>query len=205
MPKKKYLKRKLNKQTTYRAIVIGASSGGLHALKRLLPALPADYPCALLVVQHISPHSDNYMTTMLNMASSIKVKEADEKEAVVPGTVYVAPPDYHMMVEADKTISLSVDNKVNYSRPSIDVLFETAADTYGEQLIGIVLTGANADGAAGLRAVKDAGGYTIVQEPEDAESPVMPVAAIRLAKPHSILSLDEIIKVLLKPGFVLPL
>jgi len=132
------------------------------------------------------------------------VKEADEKEAIVPGTVYIAPPDYHMMVETDETISFSADEKVNYSRPSIDVLFEAAADTYGRQLVGIVLTGANNDGAAGLLAIKNAGGFTIVQEPEDAESPAMPIAAIQLAKPHSILSLDEIIKLLIKPGFIRP-
>ncbi len=194
----------MGNQNTYRAIVIGASAGGLQALKKLLPALPADYPCAVLVVQHISPLSDNYMTTMLNAASAIKVKEADEKEKIVLSTVYIAPPDYHMLVETNERISFSADDKVNYSRPSIDVLFETAADTYGKQLIGIVLTGANADGAAGLLAVKNAGGYTIVQDPDDAENPAMPLAAIQLVKPHSILSLDEIIKVLLKPGFVMP-
>lgn len=202
--KKNYLKRKLNKTATYRAIVIGTSSGGLYALKQLLPALPKDFPCPLIIVQHMSPHSDNYMSKMLNEISQIKVKEADEKEAILPGVAYIAPPDYHLMVEPDETLSLSVDNKVNYSRPSIDVLFETAAETYHRQLIGIVLTGANADGAAGLLSIKKAGGYTIVQEPEDADSPAMPTAAIQMSKPNSILTLKEIIKALLRPGFVMP-
>lgn len=194
----------MNKEAKYRAIVIGASAGGLRALKALLPALPHDFPCPILIVQHISPKSDNYMSRMLNEASAIHVKEADEKEKLRAGTAYIAPPDYHLLVEADQTLSLSADDKVNYSRPSIDVLFESAADAFGSQLIGIVLTGANADGAEGLLAVKRAGGYTLVQDPEDAESKAMPLAAIHLVNPHSILRLDEIIRLLLKPGFILP-
>jgi len=194
----------LNSHPKYRAVVIGASAGGLMALKKLLPALPVDFPCPVLIVQHISPMSDNYMSRMLDAASNIRVKEADEKEKLAAGVVYIAPPDYHLLVEADETLSLSADDKVNYSRPSIDVLFETAADTFGSQLVGIVLTGANADGAEGLLAIKKAGGYTLVQDPDDAESPAMPLAAIQLVKPHSILSLREVIRLLLKPGFILP-
>ncbi len=194
----------MNKHPKYRAIVIGASAGGLSALKTLLPALPKDYPCPVLIVQHISPQSDSYMSTMLNEASQIRVKEADEKEKVLPGTAYIAPPDYHLLVEYDHTLSLSADEKVNYSRPSIDVLFDSAADTFGSSLIGIILTGANSDGAEGLLAVKNRGGYTIVQDPEDAESKTMPLEAIKLVKPHSILTLNEIVRLLLKPGFVLP-
>lgn len=194
----------MKRHPKYRAIVIGASAGGLRALKTLLPRLPKDFPCPLLIVQHISPQSDSYMSTMLNEASQIQVKEADEKEKVMPGTAYIAPPDYHLLVEYDHTLSLSADEKVNYSRPSIDVLFDSAADTFGPSLIGIILTGANSDGAEGLRAVKKRGGYTIVQDPEDAESKTMPLEAIKLVKPHSILTLTEIIHLLLKPGFVLP-
>ncbi len=194
----------MNNHPKYRAVVIGASAGGLMALKELLPALPEDFPCPVLIVQHISPMSDNYMSKMLDAASRIRVKEADEKEKLAAGVAYIAPPDYHLLVEADETLSLSADEKVNYSRPSIDVLFETAADAFGSQLLGIVLTGANTDGAEGLLAIKKAGGYTLVQDPDDAESPAMPLAAIQLAKPHSILSLREIIHLLLKPGFILP-
>ena len=183
------------------AVVIGASAGGLYALKKLLPALPATFPCPILVVQHISPKSDNYLTKMLNELSELSVKEADEKEPILPGTVYITPPDYHMLVESDFTLSFSMEEKVNYSRPSIDVLFETAADVYGPHLLGIILTGANADGAFGLLAVKKRGGYTIVQHPDDAESPSMPRAAINTAKPHKILALNEIIDFLLHTKF----
>lgn len=186
----------MTKTRKIKAVVIGASAGGLFALKRLLPALPATFPCPVLVVQHMSPHSDNYMTRMLNDLSRLTIKEADEKEAIMPGTVYIAPPDYHLLVESDYSLSLSVEEKVNYSRPSIDVLFETAADVYGSCLMGIILTGANADGANGLLAVKKKEGLTIVQHPDDAESPAMPKAAIERAKPHKILTLDEIIALL---------
>ncbi|HFB61383.1 MAG TPA: chemotaxis protein CheB, partial [Bacteroidetes bacterium] len=166
-----------------------------------LPALPATFPCPLLIVQHTSPHSDNYMVRMLNELSAITVKEADEKEPIVPGTAYVAPPDYHLLVEEDFTLSLSVEEKVNYSRPSIDVLFETAADAYGPQLLGIVLTGANADGARGLAYIKKKGGFALVQQPEDAESPAMPRAAIEKAAPDKVLTLQEIISFLSEGSF----
>lgn len=188
----------MNETRKIKAVVVGASAGGLYALKKLLPALPATFPCPVLVVQHMSPHSDNYMTRMLNDLSRLTVKEADEKEIITPGKVYVAPPDYHLLVEADYSLSLSVEEKVNYSRPSIDVLFETAADVYGSHLMGIILTGANVDGANGLLAVKEKGGFTIVQHPDDAESPAMPKAAIERAKPHKILTLDKIIALLLQ-------
>lgn len=194
----------MNSYPTYRAVVIGASSGGLHALKKLLPALPVDFPCPILIVQHISPTSDNYLTVILDKLSHIHVKEADEKEIVLPGTAYIAPPDYHLLVEADTTLSLSVEDKVNFARPSIDVLFQTAADAYKEHLIGILLTGANADGSEGLRSIKENGGFTIVQDPAEAESPFMPQAAIEHSAPNLILTIDGIIGQLLKPGFIFP-
>ena len=194
----------MSNSLSYQAIVIGASSGGLHALKRLLPALPAEFPCPVLIVQHISPVSENYLTVILDKVSKIRVKEADEKEVIRPGTAYIAPPDYHMLVEAGKTLSFSVEDKVNYSRPSIDVLFQTAADAYKEHLIGILLTGANADGSEGMTYIKKRGGFTIVQDPAEAESPFMPKSAIQHNPPDLILTLDGIIEQLLKPGFVLP-
>lgn len=189
---------------TYGAVAIGASTGGLYALKRLLPALPDDFPCPILIVQHISPTSDNYLTVILDKISRIHVKEADEKEIILPGTAYIAPPDYHLLVEADKTLSLSVEDKVNYARPSIDVLFQTAADAYKENLVGILLTGANADGSEGIHYIKKRGGFTIVQDPQEAESPVMPNAAIQRCDPDLILPLEGIIEQLIKPGFILP-
>ncbi len=180
----------MNEPHNIKAVVIGTSAGGLYALKKLLPALPSGYPCPLMIVQHMSPYSDNYMVRMLNEKSAITVKEADEKEPVVAGTAYIAPPDYHLLVESDLTLSLSMEEKVNYSRPSIDVLFETAADAYGPHLMGVVLTGANADGSEGLAYIHKKGGFTVVQQPGDAESPAMPEAAIARARPHKVLPLS---------------
>jgi len=120
------------------------------------------------------------------------VKEADEKEKILPSTVYIAPPNYHMLMEEDFTISLSTEQKRNYARPSVDVLFETAALAFGDQVIGVVLTGANNDGAKGLLAIKDAGGLTMVQNPDESEAYLMPRSAIEVAAPHFVLSLDEI-------------
>ncbi len=193
----------MTKSHEIKAIVVGASAGGLYALKKLLPALPASFPCPVLVVQHMSPQSDNYMTHMLNDISPLTIKEADEKEPVLAGTIYIAPPDYHLLVENDFTLSLSMEEKINYSRPSIDVLFETAADTYRSHLMGIILTGANADGANGLLAIKNKGGVTIVQHPDDAESPAMPLAAIERADPDKVLTLEEIITFLSKGNICL--
>ena len=178
----------------YKAVAIGSSAGGLNALKKLLPALPANFAAALFIVQHISASSDNYMAKFLNRMSKIRVKEADEKEKIIPGTAYIAPPNYHLLIEEDYTLSLSVEEKVNYSRPSIDVTFETAAYAYGKELMGIVLTGANSDGAKGLLTIKKQGGYTVAQKPSDAESSIMPLAAIKLVRPHQVLTLEEIIK-----------
>lgn len=194
----------MSNSSKYQAVVMGASSGGLHALKKLLPAIPADFPCPILIVQHISPASENYLTVILDKISQIPVKEADEKEVLLPGIAYVAPPDYHMLVEADKTLSFSVEDKVSYSRPSIDVLFQTAADAYQEHLVGILLTGANADGSDGMAYIKNKGGFTIVQDPAEAESPFMPKAAIQHHTPDLILSLEGIRAQLLKIGFILP-
>lgn len=177
---------------SYRAVVIGVSAGGMSALGEILPKLPADFPVPVIIVQHISPQSDNYMIRHFNSLSKISVKEADEKEAILPGHAYFAPPNYHLLVEEDHTFSLSVENKVNYSRPSIDVLFESAIDAFCTSLIGIILTGANNDGSKGLKKIKDCGGLTIVQDPKTAEVSAMPEAAIKLFKPDHILKLKDI-------------
>ena len=130
----------------------------------------------------------------------IQILEAEDKEDVAPGTAYFAPPDYHLLVETDGRLSLSFDAPVNYSRPSIDVLFETAADAYGAQLLGIVLSGANSDGARGLSAIADAGGATVVQSPDEAYAAAMPLAAIAACPGASIMSLREIAEFLRKVG-----
>jgi two-component system chemotaxis response regulator CheB len=150
----------------------------MRALSTLLPTLPKDFPLPILVVQHRLASSDDYLTKTLNHLCAVRVKEAEEKELLQAGCVYIAPPDYHMLVERDQTLSLSVDEKENYSRPSIDVLFESAAYVWTSALIGVVLTGANSDGAKGLALIKAKGGVTIVQNPATAEHDFMPRAAL---------------------------
>ncbi len=174
------------------AIVVGASAGALEALSAILPTLPADYPRAVFVVVHVPPATPSLLPELLRAKCRLRVCEAEDKEPAMPGTIYVAPPDYHLQVEADKCISLSNDLPVMYSRPSIDVLFETAADAYGENLIGVVLTGANDDGAAGLRAVLAAGGTGFVQRPQDAYAQGMPQAAMKACPAAQVLPLADI-------------
>jgi len=182
----------------YRAIVIGASAGGLYAIRDLLVPLPSDFRIPIIIVQHLSPTSENYMVEFLNKTTSLNIKEVDEKEPIKPNMVYIAPPNYHVLIEEDETFSLSADEKVNYSRPSIDVLFYSAADIYKNNLIGVVLTGANDDGARGLFAIRKNGGLGIVQTPATAEAPQMPTAAILEANPEYTLEINEIAKLLIE-------
>lgn len=178
------------------AVVIGVSAGGLKALSRLLSYLPSDYSLPIIIVQHILESSDSYLAEYLNTRVAIHVKEAIDKETIRPHHVYLAPPGYHLLIEDDSSLSLSIDPKVNYSRPSIDVLFDSAAFAFQEGCVGVVLTGANRDGSTGLRTIKESGGVTIVQDPETAEFPVMPQAAIDTVKVDYIMSLEDIGKFL---------
>lgn len=180
----------------YSAIVIGVSAGGLAALDRILPQLNKDFSIPILVVQHISPDSENYLPQHFSVRCTQIVKEAEDKEPISTGTIYFAAPNYHLMVECDRSIALSIDPKVNFSRPSVDVLFETAADAYCEELVGLVLTGGNFDGARGLAKIKELGGLTIVQSPETAEADAMPLAAIEAVSPDHVLPLNEIAELL---------
>ena len=174
------------------AIVIGASAGALEALSIILPPLPADYPLPLVVVVHVPPDKRSILAEIFQAKCRIKVHEAEDKEPITDGTAYFAPPDYHLLVETNKCLSLSNDEPVLYSRPSLDVLFESAADAYGPSLIAIVLTGANKDGAKGLKAVVEAGGTAIVQSPEGAYASAMPEAAIAQCPGARVMSLEEI-------------
>jgi two-component system chemotaxis response regulator CheB len=174
------------------AVVIGASAGALEALSVILPSLPADYSLPILVVVHVPPDKKSIIAELFQAKCRLEVREAEDKEPIADSTVYFAPPDYHLLVEADKSLSLSDDEPVLYSRPSVDVLFESAADAYGAGLIGIVLTGANQDGARGLKAVAEAGGTAIVQNPEQAYAAAMPEAAIAECPSARVLSLKEI-------------
>ena len=181
-----------NARSTCKAVVIGASAGGWDALKIILGALPEDFPLAIMVVMHRHPHSDDYLEKSLDNDCAVRVKQADEKESIVSGTVYFAPPNYHLLIEDIHTLTLSVARAVNYARPSIDVLFESAAYVYGDTLAGLILTGANNDGAGGLKKIKAMGGLTLVQDPETAEATAMPSAAIKAADPDFVLPLGDI-------------
>jgi len=173
----------------YELVVMGASWGGLGALERVLGGLPRGFRTPIAVAQHRSPDgSSEGLARLLGAHASMPVVDAEDKQPIEAGTVYLAPPDYHLYVEPDG-FALSVDDAVLYSRPSIDVLFESAADAYRDRLIAVVLTGANEDGARGIAAVKRLGGYAIVQNPVEAEKPEMPRAALRAIDPDQVLSL----------------
>jgi two-component system chemotaxis response regulator CheB len=176
----------------YAAVVIGVSSGGVDALKVLLPALPASFPLPVAIVHHRDPHSDGFLAAFLNTMSRIAVSEAEDKEPFCAGHAYLAPPGYHLLIESDQSLSLSVDQRVNYCCPSIDVLFESAADVFAESLIGIVLTGANADGAQGLKAIKARGGLAVVQDPQTASATAMPRAALEATAVDHVVDLERI-------------
>lgn len=181
------------------AIAIGASAGAIQALSRILPALPAHYPIPVLVVVHVPPDRSD-IAPLFRAKCRVAVKEAEDKEPILGGSVYFGPSDYHMLVEADRTVSLSADEPVLYSRPSIDVLFESAADTYGAGLLGVILTGANEDGAEGLRAIAAAGGCALVEDPAAAFAPAMPSAALARCSVAQAMSLDAIAAYLVRLG-----
>jgi two-component system chemotaxis response regulator CheB len=174
----------------YRLIVVGVSAGGLFALRSLVSALPPGFDIPIAVVQHRSKDSEA-LCDLLQECTHLRVGEANDKEPVEPGSVYVAPPDYHLLVEPGY-FSLSTDEPVRYSRPSIDVMFAAAADAYGADVIGIVLTGANADGSRGLQKIVQRGGYAIVQDPATAEVKVMPQSAIKAVPGACVLPLERI-------------
>lgn len=174
------------------AIAIGASAGAVEALTRLLPALKPGFRVPIIVVVHLPADRRSAMADLFRAKCALEVREAEDKEAIVDGTIYFAPPDYHLLMEANKTFSLSCDPPVLYSRPSIDVMFESAAEAFGAGLVGIVLTGANGDGAIGLKAIIDAGGRGIVQTPSSAFSPAMPEAALRMSPSARSMSLEQI-------------
>ena len=182
------------------AVVIGASAGGFEALLAILKGLPATYPMPLVAVLHLPEHHESRLAELFGYRLSLQVREARDKEPLAPGILYFAPPGYHLSIETDRSFSLSCEERVSYARPSIDVLFASAVDAYGKSLAGILLTGANYDGAAGLAGMQVAGALTIVQDPASAEVATMPEAALRKMKPDLILPLAEIHSVLRKLG-----
>jgi two-component system chemotaxis response regulator CheB len=176
-------------------VVIGASAGALDVLSLIVPALPPEIPAAVAVVVHVPPDRSNALPEVLGDRAAVPVCEAEDKMPAENGRIYFAPPDYHLLVERDGTFALSADPPVLFSRPSIDVLFESAAAAFGPRLLGILLSGASADGARGLAAIRDAGGLTWVQAPETAAVPTMPEAALQLA-PHPVLAPGEMVEIL---------
>lgn len=174
------------------AVVIGASAGGINALPVLLNALPADFSRPLIIVIHLSRDQESRLAMSLNRKCPLPVKEADNLETLRPGVVYLAPRNYHLLVDDDLHFSLDIDNPVSFSRPSVDVLFESAAYVFQEHLVGVILTGANADGANGMRTIKKMGGVTIVQDPREARFSAMPLAAMHATTIDYVLPLDEI-------------
>ncbi|MDB5800522.1 MAG: chemotaxis protein CheB [Rhodocyclales bacterium] len=173
------------------AIVIGTSAGGVEALSVLLPALPATLRAAVFIVMHLPRERPSLLAEIFRAKCACPVSEAQDKEPVLPGSVYFAPPDYHLLIDKGPHLALSTDELVNYSRPAIDVLFESAADIYRERLLGIILTGANQDGAAGLKAVHRLGGTALVQRPDSAQASLMPQSAIAQCPTAHVLSLEQ--------------
>lgn len=184
------------------AVVIGASAGGIEALKKILPALPESFPIPIIIVLHIPAEEPSLLAEVFKHKLKLQVKEANDKESIQAGTVYFAQSGHHLFIEENKTFSLNKEKPVHFSRPSIDVLFKSAADSYGESLVGILLTGANEDGAQGLKKIKETGGIAIVQDPISAERPVMPTAGMAFSSPECVLSLDKIADFLLKLNHV---
>ena len=182
---------------TVEAVVIGASAGGVGALLQLLPGLPADYGRAVVALLHLPEFRQSHLAEVFQQRMAMPVREAADKEAVSSGTLYFAGSGYHLSVESDRSFSLSCEAPLHFARPAIDYLMESAADVYGPALLGILLTGANHDGAAGMAAIARAGGLTVVQDPEQAEVPTMPREAIRLHQPDLVLPLDAIQTLLL--------
>jgi two-component system chemotaxis response regulator CheB len=174
------------------AVVVGTSAGGVEALSVLLPQLPAAFTRPVFVVIHLPRERPSLLADIFGHKCALTVREAQDKEPVEGGTIYFAPPDYHLLVDEGPALVLSADELVNFSRPSVDVLFESAAECYGNRLVGIVLTGASHDGAAGLAAVRRAGGVTVVQQPDEAQSPVMVQAALAQGPVDFVLPLAQI-------------
>lgn len=176
----------------YKAVIIGASAGALEALSLILPALERDFDMPVFVIVHVPPGRRSILAEIFAAKCRLQAIEPEDKQPIKSGVIYFAPPNYHMLIEDKSTIALSSDDEVLFSRPSIDVSFESAADVWGDELIGVILTGANHDGAQGLSAVAEAGGMTIVQDPNSAYAAAMPEAAIK-ACPHAlVVPLDQI-------------
>ncbi|WP_414551119.1 chemotaxis protein CheB [Anabaena sp. CCY 0017] len=178
-------------------VAIASSAGGLTALNTILSALPKDFPAAIALVQHLAPQHPSLMSQILARHTALEVKEAEEGDRLTPGRIYIAPPDYHLLVNSDGTLFLSQSKQINYLRPSADVLFKSVADSYKNRAMAIVLTGTGRDGATGVEAIHEMGGTVIAQDQKSSEFFGMPNATINTGNVNYILPLDEISKTLL--------
>lgn len=174
------------------AVVIGASAGGVDALVELLPALPASFSPATVCILHVPADRESRLAELFAARLALPVREAQDKQPVEPGTVYFAGAGYHLSIEEDRVFSLSCEPPVHFARPAIDVLMESAADAYGAALAGILLTGANQDGAEGMQRIRARGGLTVVQDPKEAQAATMPLEALRRCDAHLVLPLAAI-------------
>lgn len=182
----------------YDVVGIGASWGGVDALCKLVAALPKDWFVPIVIVQHLHPSSGAALERILGKLTSLAVHDVEDKDIMEVGHIYIAPANYHLLIEQDKSFSLSIDAPVNYSRPSIDVTFNCLAKVFQRRCIGLVMTGANNDGAEGIKTIKAEGGYVMVQSPESAEAPIMPEAAIATGVVDAILPPEALVPHLLQ-------
>ncbi|MGZ8290673.1 MAG: chemotaxis protein CheB [Telluria sp.] len=179
------------------AVIIAGSAGGVDALLRLLPLLPAGYPLPVVAMLHLPDNRESRLAELFGARMNLPAREAADKEEMAPGTVYFAGPGYHLSIEKDFRFSLSCEPPVHFARPAIDVLMESAAEAYGPRLAAVLLTGANHDGADGMKLIKERGGLTMVQDPAEAQVATMPEMAIKKQAPDLILTLSEIGELLL--------
>lgn len=184
--------------TPYDVIAIGASWGGVEELCKFVRALPLDWTVPIIIIQHQHPYSGAALERILGKLTSLVVLDVEDKEKIQAGYIYIAPANYHLLVEQDQSFSLSIDAHVNYSRPSIDVTFNCVAKAFHQRCISIVMTGANNDGAEGIKKIKAEGGYVIVQSPDSAVAPIMPEAAIATGVVDAILLPEDIVPHLLQ-------
>ena len=179
-----------------KVVIIGGSAGSLNALMQVLPELPKLNDFAIVIVLHRKRTDDQTLEELIRLKSRIEVKSVEDKTALLPGFIYVAPSNYHLLFEKDDHLALDTSEKINYSRPSIDVSFESAAEIYGSSLVGILLSGSNSDGTQGLKAIRNAGGTIVVQNPLSADMPFMPNNAILYADPDFILDMQQILQLI---------
>lgn len=182
----------MEKDGVNKMVVIGGSAGSLELILKIIGIIPADTNASIIIILHRKNDQASIFENLVRNRSLLPVREVEDKDPLLKGQVYIAPPDYHLLIETSKSFSLDTSEKVHHSRPSIDVTFESIADIFGDQVIGILLSGANADGAQGLLRIKNAGGLTIVQDPATADVPYMPQQAINLDAAEFICASNEL-------------